>query len=125
VPDTTGERPTGGSLAAAITRATVRIMGEYTGRGPTKARTYINDDVIVVLLQDTMTKGERTLLGAGEADFVLETRHRFQRTMRDDLVAAIEILSERTVIAFMSGNHLGPDMAAEIFVLAPDFDPPA
>jgi uncharacterized protein YbcI len=94
-------------------------MAEYTGRGPTKARTSIRDDVILVLMHDTLTKAERTLLAAGQSDFVLETRHRFQTTMRGDLIATVERLSQRKVIAFMSTNHTAPDMAAEIFVLEP------
>jgi uncharacterized protein YbcI len=113
----TEERPAGGSLAAAISNAIVRIMAEYTGRGPTKARTSIRDDLIVVLMQETLTKAERSLLAAGQHDFVLETRKRHQNTMREDFVAAVQILTERNVIAFMSTNHLEPDMAAELFVL--------
>jgi uncharacterized protein YbcI len=116
---TAEDLPAGQSISAAISNAVVRIMAEYTGRGPTKARTSIRDDVVLVLMQDTLTKGERSLLAAGQADFVLDTRHRFQRTMRDDLVAAVETLLQRTVIAFMSTNHMDPDMAAEIFVLQP------
>ncbi len=116
---TTNDRPGAQSLLAAISNATVRIMAEYTGRGPTKARTSIRDDVILVIMQDTLTKAERTLLAAGQTDFVMETRQRFQTTMRDDLIAAIEMLTERKVLAFMSSNHPDPDMAAEIFVLQP------
>jgi uncharacterized protein YbcI len=116
------DRQTGGSLAAAISNATVRIMSEYTGRGPTKARTSIRDDVILVLMHDTLTKAERSLAAAGDGEFVMQTRERFQRTMRDDLIAAIEMLTERKVLAFMSSNHLGPDMAAEMFVMEPSAD---
>jgi uncharacterized protein YbcI len=116
---TTDALPPAGSITAAISNAVVQIMAEYTGRGPTKARTSIRDDVIVVLMQDTLTKAERSLLKAGHEEFVLETRHRFQTTMRDDLVAAVERLSQRRVIAFMSTNHAEPDMAVEIFALAP------
>ena len=112
-------RPTGGSLTAAISNAVVRIMSEYTGRGPTKARTSIRDDVVLVLMHDTLTKAERTLLAAGQRDFVLTTRHLFQTTMADDLVAAVEMLTERKVAAFMSANHVDPDMAGELFVLEP------
>jgi len=112
-------RTTGGSLTAAISNAVVRIMSEYTGRGPTKARTSIRDDVVLVLMQDTLTKAERSLLEAGETDFVLKTRHLFQTTMADDLVAAVEMLTERKVVAFMSANHVDPDMAGELFVLEP------
>ncbi|MCA1690544.1 MAG: Na-translocating system protein MpsC family protein, partial [Actinobacteria bacterium] len=118
---TTEDRPspTGGSLAAAISRATVRIMADYTGRGPTKARASIRDDVVLVLLQDTRTKGERTLVAGGEAQFVMDARRRFQMTMQEDLVAAVEMLAERKVIAFMSANRVEPDMGAEVFVLEP------
>lgn len=116
---TTEERPTGGSLSASISNAIVRIMAEYTGRGPTKARTSIRDDLVVVLMQETLTKAERSLLAAGQHDFVLETRKRHQNTMREDFVAAVQMLTERKVIAFMSTNHLEPDMAAELFVLEP------
>lgn len=113
-------RTAGGSLTAAISNAVVRIMSEYTGRGPTKARTSIRDDVVLVLMQDTLTKAERSLLAAGQTDFVLETRHLFQTTMSDDLVAAVEMLTERKVVAFMSANHVDPDMAGELFVLEPE-----
>jgi uncharacterized protein YbcI len=111
--------PSVGSIAAAISNATVQTLSEYTGRGPTKARTAIDRDVITVLLQDTMTKAERTLANNGDAMFVLDMRHRFQHAMRDDLVAAVERVTERKVIAFMSDNHIDPDMAAEVFVLEP------
>src|SRR5436190_13581154 len=109
-----------GSTAAAISDTVVRLMAEYTGRGPTKAKTVLNRDVITVLLQDTLTKGERRLAEAGKADIVLRMRHEFQRTMREDLVTAIEMIVERKVIAFMSDNHIDPDMAAETFVLEPE-----
>ena len=112
-------RPTGGSLSAAISNAIVRITAEYTGRGPTKARTSIRDDVVLVLMQETLTKAERSLLAAGQRDFVLETRRRHQDAMCDDYVIAVEELTERRVLAFMSANHLEPDMGAELFVLEP------
>ncbi len=113
------DRPTGGNLSAAISNAVVRITADYTGRGPTKAQTSIRENLIVVLMQDTLTKAERTLLAFGQGDFVLETRKRFQTTMRDDMVAAVELLTDRKVLAFMSANHIEPDMGAEMFVLEP------
>ncbi|HVF76871.1 MAG TPA: Na-translocating system protein MpsC family protein [Solirubrobacteraceae bacterium] len=119
MPSTTDEHLTGGGLTAAISNAVVRITAEYTGRGPTKARTSWRDDLVVVLLQDTMTKGERSLQSAGDSELVLTTRGRYQHAMREDLITAIEDLTSRTVLAFMSANHMDPDMGAEIFVLAP------
>lgn len=119
---TTKARTPGDSLSAAISNAIVRITADYTGRGPTKARTSIRDDIVLVLLQETLTKAERSLLAAGHRDFVLETRRRFQNTMGADYIMAVESLTERRVIAFMSANHLEPDMGAEMFVLEPEAD---
>ncbi len=124
------QREASGSLTAAISTAVVRIMREYTGRGPTRARTSIRDDVVVVVLSDTMLKAERSLVDDGKPQLVLNMRKEFQNTMGGELSAAIEMLTERRVIAFMSDNHINPDYAVEVFVLAPgepddDPDPPA
>jgi len=116
---TTHDRPTDGPLGAAITKAVVAVFRDYTGRGPTKAQSFLNTDLVHVLLQDTMTASERKLAEDGEQDFVLDIRRKFQRTMKDDLTAAIEQLSGRKVIAFMSDNHVDPDLALESFVLEP------
>jgi uncharacterized protein YbcI len=117
---TNPEIQTSGAIASRISNAVVRILHEYTGRGPTKARTDINHNSVVVLLADTLTKSERVLVDHGQHDLVLRTRQEFQQLMRDDLIAAVEGLSDRGVIAFMSENHIDPDMAAEIFVLEPE-----
>lgn len=94
-------------------------MREFTGRGPTKAKTYINHDMVTVVLQDVLTKGEHSLVGDGLAGNVLHTRQLYQHTMRHELTASVEHLTGRAVIAFMSANHIDPDMAVETFVLAP------
>jgi uncharacterized protein YbcI len=95
------------------------MLHEYTGRGPTKARTTINRDTVMIVFADTLTKGERKLAENGDGETVLQMRHRFQEAMRDDLVAMVESEMERKVLAFMSTNHIDPDMAAEVFVLEP------
>lgn len=111
-----------GPRAAAISNAIVQLLHEYSGRGPTRARTTIGDDVIVCLLADTLTKSERKLVDAGEERLVLEQRAAIQRLMRDQAIAAVEVLSGRTVSAFMSNNHIDPDLAVEIFVPVPPPD---
>jgi len=111
-----------GPIASAISTAAVRLLHEYTGRGPTQARTTVSRDLVVILLADSMTKAEKTLVTKGEAEFVLSMRHRFQEAMRDDLIAIVETNLERKVIAFMSDNHIDPDMAAEVFILEPQTD---
>lgn len=114
-----GDHLAGGQLTAAICNAVVRIQREYLGRGPTKARASIRDSTIVVLMQDTLTKAERSLVADGRQEDVLRIRQSFQRTMRADIVAAIQELTGRTVIAFMSDTHIDPDLACEIIILEP------
>ena len=113
------DRPRGEGARASISTRSVQVLRDYTGRGPTKAKTMISDDVVTVLLADTLTKGERTLVDNGQAERVLELRHHFQALMREELVAIVEGELEREVVAFMSQNHIDPDLAIETFVLAP------
>ncbi len=112
------EHAAGGSKGAAISNMVVRTMSEYTGRGPTKARTHLHDDVVTVVLHDTLTKGERSLVSDGLHELVLSTRKAYQATMRDDLVRGIEEILDRSVAAFFSDNHIDPDVAVEVFLLA-------
>src|SRR5215213_5273051 len=112
----TDER-TPGSLTAAISRHVVRLVAEYTGRGPTKARTTIRDNVVLCMTEDNMTKAERRLVQEGERELVVTIRRRFQTTMRDDLVSGIELLTGRKVVSFLSDHNAETDHAAEVFVL--------
>jgi uncharacterized protein YbcI len=121
----TGEEHGAGQLSASISNAIVHLHREYLGRGPTKARTSIRDDTIVVVMTDTLTKAEHSLVADGKADEVLSTRHSLQGTMRNDMVSAVERITGRTVMAFMSTNHIEPDLACEILILEPEAGPPA
>jgi uncharacterized protein YbcI len=109
-----------GALTATISNAVVALLREYTGRGPTRARTSISGDTVVVTLRDSLTKAERTLAGRGQAVEVLAMRRAFQDTMREDLIAAVERLTSRRVEAFLSDNIHEPDVAVEIFLLVPE-----
>jgi uncharacterized protein YbcI len=106
----------------AISNLIVRLLSEYTGRGPTRARTHFNENLITIVVQDLLTKGERSLVRDGKGELVLETRRAYQQTMGEELIAGIEELTGRHVIAFLSANHLDPDLAIETFVLAPRSD---
>jgi uncharacterized protein YbcI len=74
--------------AAEISTEAVGVLREYTGRGPTKAKTMINEDVVTLLLADTLTKGERRLAANGHAERILALRHDYQQVMREDLMRA-------------------------------------
>ena len=109
---------TNGATAAAISNAVVRVLHDYTGRGPTRASTMIGPEAIVVTLTDSLTKAERTLADHGQALEVLAMRRAFQNTMREELIAAVERLTGQTVTAFLSDNLHEPDVAVEVFLLA-------
>jgi uncharacterized protein YbcI len=110
---------TDGTLGGAISDEIVSLLHRYTGRGPTEARTYVHDNLIVCLLGDSLTKSEQSLITGGHYASVLDTRSLFQQTMRADFTEAVERLSRRKVIAFMSQSHIEPNYGLEAFVLAP------
>lgn len=105
---------------AQISSHVVHVISEYTGRGPTKAWTSMSGDLVSVVLRDTLTKGERTLVAADHSKLVLDTRAAYQAAMRTSLVEGVERISGRQVIAFLSANHIDPDIAIESFVLEPE-----
>ena len=108
-----------GELAAAISNTVVKALARTTGRGPTQAKTTLGENGVFVVLQDSLTVGERTLSDAGEGQAVLDLRRRWQRVMEVDVSREIEELMGRTVTGFMSDNHIDPDLAVEVFVLEP------
>jgi uncharacterized protein YbcI len=106
-----------GELSAALSNAIVALMAEYTGRGATQSRTFVNENLITCIMHDSLTKGECSLVTDGKEDAVLEMRRTYQATMRPELIAIVERLTGRKVAAFMSANHVDPDVAVETFVL--------
>jgi uncharacterized protein YbcI len=103
-----------------ISTSAVQLLHEYTGRGPTKAKTLIDEDLVTIVLADTLTKGEQKLVDEGLHERVVQLRHDYQMVMREDLIAVVEKQLERKVIAFLSQNHIDPDLAIEVFVLEPE-----
>lgn len=106
-----------GELAAEISRRIVGLLRDYTGRGPTRARTYVHDRVVVCVLEDTLTKGEQSMAEGGEQEAALGARKAYQRLMREDAARTVEELTGRRVAAFLSDNSVEPDVAIEAFVL--------
>lgn len=107
------------SQAVLLCNHIVKVTREVTGRGPTRARAYITDDLITVMLQDNLSKGERSLVDDGHAAEVLGLREAFQQTMGPMYVEGVEEIAGRPVIAFLSASNLDPDIAIESFVLGP------
>lgn len=109
--------PTPGRLHRDLADTVVRVLREITGRGATRARAILSEDVAMVVLYDTLTKGEQMLVDRGLSEQVLTYRHAFQMAMRTEVTAAVEEVLGREVVAFMSTNHVDPDCSCEIFML--------
>lgn len=95
----------------------VGVYADHTGRGPTKARTYIDEDLVVCLLEDTLTRAERTLHEKGRGQRLTELRALMQEEIREPLVEGMERLSGRRVRGMVSGSQLSPDLASHVFLL--------
>ena len=117
------ERPTGGELSVAISNRMVQLSRRTTGRGPTKSRTTIGRDHVLIMIPDALTTGERTLVEAGYGEEVILTRRRFQEVMRPEATRMIEELTGRTVIGMMSDNHANPDLGVGVFIPEPTGGP--
>ena len=107
-----------GEMRATISREIVRLQAEYYGKGPTKAKTYIVDDLVVVVLEETFTRAEKTLADRGERDAIQHIRRRFQQQMAESFTSIVEQATGRKVRAFLSETDIDADVSVETFLLA-------
>jgi uncharacterized protein YbcI len=110
----------GGANLREVTDAIVGIHHEYYGRGATSGRTIMQGNYLVCFMHDIYTKAERTLIEAGKFDAVLQARHGFQDAMRVRFSEAVERLTDRKVVGFLSQVSTDPDISLEAFVLDSD-----
>jgi uncharacterized protein YbcI len=106
-----------GALRETIANAIVRMHSDYYGRGPTKAKVYADGDLIAVVLEETFTPAEKTLIARGESDGIQDIRRRFQRAMAEQFRSIVEQTTGREVRSFMSETDLVNDIAIEVFLL--------
>ena len=110
---------THGDVLTAISDGMVGLLKEFYGRGPTRTKTYFEDDLVVCLLRGGFSRVEQTLLDGGRGSSVIAQRMEFQELMRARFEGVIEDATGRRVIGFMSGNQQDPDIMCEVFILAP------
>jgi uncharacterized protein YbcI len=106
-----------GPLRQDISNTIVTLFKQRFGRGPTSCRTYLETDLVVLVMSGGYTAGERTMFEAGKWHEVRQARVAWQDSMEARFVEAIERLTSRSVKAFMSANHQGADLTVELFVL--------
>jgi uncharacterized protein YbcI len=110
--------PRGGDQLAAVTNGIVKLFRDYYGRGPTKAKSYMLDDrILVCVLEDTMTRVEKTLVDNGHGAKVREVRLVFQEAMAHEFKQCVTDAMGCEVVAYHSQLTLEPDLGFEFFVL--------
>lgn len=124
-PEPALEGQEGASLLSAISREMVKAMKTYFGRGPTKAKSYLMDDLLLIVMRGGFTEAEQTLLAAGEADAVRAFRQHFENVMGERLVGTIEQLTERKVLTYQSQVLFDPHTVVEIFFFDRPLERPA
>ena len=110
---------THGDVLTAISDGMVALLKEFYGRGPTRTKSYYEDDLVVCVLRGGFSRVEQTLLEGGRTAAVIQQRMEFQEVMRDRFTGVIQDPTGRPVIGFMSGNQQHPDMMCEVFILGP------
>jgi uncharacterized protein YbcI len=118
-PDAQSTSRNRGDVLTEISDGVVALLKEFYGRGPTRTKSYYEDDLVVCLLRGGFTRVEQTLLEGGRGPAVIQQRMEFQELMRERFEAVIERATGRRVIGFMSGNQQHPDIMCEVFILAP------
>jgi uncharacterized protein YbcI len=108
-----------GDVLTAISDGMVALLKEFYGRGPTRTKSYFEDDLVVCVLRGGFSRVEQTLLDGGRGPAVIQQRMEFQEVMRDRFAGVIQDATGRPVIGFMSGNQQHPDMMCEVFILGP------
>ena len=114
----TDDRRSLGEMRATISNEIVRLQAEYYGKGPTRAKTYIVEDVVVVVLEESFTRAEKTLAERGERDAIEHIRRRFQQQMAEDFTSVVEQATGRKVRVFLSEMNIDHDVSVETFLLA-------
>ena len=105
-------------LESRISDKLAALHGHWYGRGPSAARAYIaGEDVIVVVLEETLTRAEHALVARGQAGGIQEIRRRFERTMADEFSSIVEQATGRRVRSFVSDTDLVENVSVEVFLL--------
>jgi uncharacterized protein YbcI len=113
-----------GPMLAQVTNAIVRLHRQHYGKGPTRSKSYLMDDVLICVMQDVLTVGERTLAEAGNHDHVRTTRLAYADALRDRFAEEVERIVGRRVLGFTSQILVTRDVAIEMFALEPFSRPP-
>jgi uncharacterized protein YbcI len=117
------DSPARGALVSQLSREIVQLHVRLYGRGPTKARSYLQGDYAVCVLEEVFTTAERTLIAAGSGEHVSETRNKFQNAVRGEFIEVVERITGRAVRVFLSQVDIDANLALEFFIFVGIDDP--
>jgi len=102
-------------LLSRISTEVVRTLKDSFGKGPVKAKSYILDDFLIVVMRGGVTVAEQTMLDRGHGDLVRKFRQTYENEMGDELMAKIEALTGRKVVTYQSQILFDPHIVMEVF----------
>jgi uncharacterized protein YbcI len=108
-----------GAIVSQLSREIVQLHARLYGRGPVKARSYLQHDFALCVLEEIFTTAERTLIDSGNAAHVADTRNKFQEAVQDDFIEIAERVTGRKVRAFISAVEIANGIATELFIFEP------
>lgn len=119
-PTDSGDVAPKGALVSQLSREIVQLHARHYGRGPTKARSYLQPDYALCVLEEIFTTAERTLIEAGSGDHVQATRMKFQAAVKAEFIAIVERITGRRVRVFLSQVDIDSDLSVELFLFSPE-----
>jgi uncharacterized protein YbcI len=106
-----------GELLGRISRELVHALKVSYGKGPMKAKSYLCDDVLLVVMEGGLLPAETTMVDRGREDTVREFRQQFENELTPLFTALVEDITGRKVLNYQSQIMFDPDMIFELFVL--------
>ena len=114
-----------GEMRAALSNALVALVKEHWGKGPTAAKSFLNDEYVLTVFEGGLIRNEETMLEAGHHDLVRVYRLAFQQVIREQMVSTVERITGRKVLDYHSQIVFDPVRGFEIFVLDAPVGEPA
>lgn len=105
------------TLAAQISNGIQGLFAREYGRGPERARTYFNDECVVVVLHGGLLANEERFVEEGDEDLVRQVRQRFERLITAEMTALVQEATGRQVLTYHSQILFHPTRTFELFVL--------
>ncbi len=102
-----------GQVEAELTKAMIKFEKEYIGRGPSDARSFFIQDMILIRLQGVLTPAERKLAESSDGkNLVKETRRQLFESSRNlieemvDEIVGVKVISLHTDMSSRTGERV-------------------